>query len=169
MVFEICFCTKREFFSGVRNYASCLGPRATGRGRRGGGTRARLGSRTRPPARGQEEGGREGFTRLPLPQAPCTSTPALPRLRGGFLLPAPARQSRGAWLLAAALPFLRANNKVPIMQTRGLTQGLLTCPSGYETRAHHFNVGSFSAINAHLMSHCEVFNTCKSPSWGPVS
>lgn len=53
---------------------------ATGRGRRGGGTQGRSSSRTCHPACGQEEGGREGFTRSPLPKAPCTSMPALPKL-----------------------------------------------------------------------------------------
>lgn len=33
VVFEICFCTKCEFISGVRNYSNCLSPRATGRDR----------------------------------------------------------------------------------------------------------------------------------------
>lgn len=94
---------------------------------------------------------------------------ALPRLLGGFLLPAPARQSQGAWLLASTLPFLQANNKVPIMQTRRLTHGVLTCPSGYKMRAHRFNMGGFNAIKAHLMLQCEVFNTCKSLFQGPVS
>lgn len=66
VVSEICFCTKWEFISGVRSYSNCLGPRATGRGRQGGGTWSRAVSRTRCPVCGQA-GGREGFTHLPLP------------------------------------------------------------------------------------------------------
>lgn len=32
-MFEICFCTKCELISGVRNYSNCLGPWVTGRDR----------------------------------------------------------------------------------------------------------------------------------------
>lgn len=152
---------------GTTPIASVLGPQegAGGEEERGPGWAAEL---VIPHVGRRRAAGRGAPACLcPRPHAPPHRL--CPSSAGGFLSPAPARQSRGAWLLAAALPFLRANSEVPIMQTRGLTHRLLTCPSGYKTRAHHFNMGSFSAINAHLMSYCEVFNTCKSLSWGPVS
>ena len=115
-------------------------------------------------AGGGKQGGVHVFASALGPMHLNTSSAQAPPVVSSCL-----RQSRGAWLLAAALPFLQANNKVQIMQTRGLTHGLLTCPSDYKMRAHHFNMRIFNAIKAHLMLYCEVFNTCKSLSQGPVS
>lgn len=114
----------------------------------------------------RREAGRGSHVRL-CPRHHAPQWQLCPSSSSSFLLSAPVQQSQGAWLLATTLPFLQTNNKVPVKQTCGLTR-VAHVPTGCKMRAHRFNLGSFNAIQAHLMSCCEVFNTCKSLSWGPA-
>lgn len=118
VVFEICFCTKCEFISGVRNYSNYLGPWATGRDRQeeepGPGQAARLVIRVWA---GEVQGGVHRVASALGPMHLNTSSAQAPP----EVSSCPHLYDR-----ALALPFLQANKKSPIMQTRRLTHKLLT-------------------------------------------
>lgn len=124
MVFEICFCTKCEFISGVRNYSNCLGPQATERDRQeeepGPGQAARLVIHVWA---GEMQGGVHTVASALGPIHLNTSSAQAPPVVSSC----PHLYDRARnWLLTLTLPFLQANKKYPIMQTRRLTHKLLT-------------------------------------------